>query len=169
MKGVPEVIQWINLALNARRPGLFGMPWRQATGFVESLLRVAGLDWRVARYGLRVSDSAQTYVQTHLNDAAFRRWRAMVVVNRPVLLWYRRDFTQAAWPGHSVIPAQQVETGPIVNDACPYSGQMTTHFMEINDQIWGFCNAFRRDKTMADPCAWPAFAALSGIVTAPTV
>ena len=30
---------------------LFGMPLRQTTGFVESLLRLAGLDWRVPDFG----------------------------------------------------------------------------------------------------------------------
>ena len=47
MKGVPELIKWINSALNGRSPGLFGMALRQTTGFVESLLRLVGLDWAV--------------------------------------------------------------------------------------------------------------------------
>ena len=47
MKGLTGLIQWINSALNGRIPGLFGMPLRKTTGFVESLLRLAGLDWKV--------------------------------------------------------------------------------------------------------------------------
>ena len=47
MKGVPELIQWINSALNGRGPGLFGMALRQTTGFVGSLLRLIGLNWAV--------------------------------------------------------------------------------------------------------------------------
>jgi glutathione S-transferase len=32
--------------------------------------------------------------------------------------------------------------------------------METEGRIFGFCNAFCRDKTVADPDAWPAFTAL---------
>ena len=41
------MIRGINSALNERSPGLFGMPLRQTTGFVESLLHLVGLDWAV--------------------------------------------------------------------------------------------------------------------------
>ena len=41
------MIQWINLALNGQSPGLFGMALRQTTGFVESLLRLIGLNCAV--------------------------------------------------------------------------------------------------------------------------
>ncbi len=42
-----ETIRWIVSALNGRSPGLFGMALRQTTGFVESLLRLVGVDWTV--------------------------------------------------------------------------------------------------------------------------
>jgi glutathione S-transferase len=35
-----------------------------------------------------------------------------------------------------------------------------THFLEMDGRTHGFCNAFCRDKTMADPEAWPAFMAI---------
>jgi glutathione S-transferase len=40
---------------------------------------------------------------------------------------------------------------------CPYSGKPVTHLAEIGGRVFGFCNAFCRDKTVADPEAWPAF------------
>ena len=47
MKGAPETIPWIVSGLNGQRPGRFGLPLRQTTGLVASLLRLAGLDWPV--------------------------------------------------------------------------------------------------------------------------
>jgi glutathione S-transferase len=32
--------------------------------------------------------------------------------------------------------------------------------MQVNNRVFGFCNAFCRDKTVADPEAWPKFMAL---------
>jgi glutathione S-transferase len=32
--------------------------------------------------------------------------------------------------------------------------------MEMDGRRFGFCNAFCRDKTVADPAAWPRFMAL---------
>lgn len=124
---------------------------------------------RIAGYGLAVSESAQAYVQAHLNDPAFRRWRAMAVAHGPVLPWYVRDYAEAAWPMPAPVPARAVANGPSQNDACPYSGLPVTDFLEMEGKIWGFCNPFCRDKTVADPAAWPAFAAMAGIATAPEV
>ena len=45
MKGAPETIPWIVSGLNGQRPGRFGLPLRQTTGLVASLVRLAGLDW----------------------------------------------------------------------------------------------------------------------------
>lgn len=124
---------------------------------------------RIAGYGLAVSDSAQAYVQAHLHDAAFRRWRAMAMAKGPVLPQYVRAYTETPWPMPTPKAAHAVQAGPSVNATCPYSGDPVTHFAQMNGQIWGFCNAFCRDKTVADPAAWPAFAAISGIATAPTL
>jgi glutathione S-transferase len=35
-----------------------------------------------------------------------------------------------------------------------------THFLETGGRIYGFCNAFCRDKTVADLEAWPKFMAI---------
>jgi glutathione S-transferase len=37
-----------------------------------------------------------------------------------------------------------------------------THLLEAGGRVFGFCNAFCRDKTVADPLAWPAFATAWG-------
>lgn len=50
---------------------LFGMPLRQTTGFVESLLRLAGLNWTVPDF------STLCRRQRMLNDPPVSRW------NRP--------------------------------------------------------------------------------------
>jgi glutathione S-transferase len=115
---------------------------------------------RIAGYSLPVGPTSQAYVAAHLNDPAFRRWRAMGNVHGPDLPWYRKDYPQTDWPGPTPRAAQAVASGPSVNDACPYSGKPVTDFMEMEGTVYGFCNAFCRDKTTADPDAWPAFTAL---------
>jgi glutathione S-transferase len=42
----------------------------------------------------------------------------------------------------------------------PYGGGAITHVLDIGGARYGFCNAFCRDKTVADPEAWPKFVAL---------
>lgn len=112
---------------------------------------------RIAGYGLAVSEDAQAYVAAHLADPAFRRWRAMGFASGPELPWYKRDYAQTNWPGPAPIPAMQIEDGTPENDACPYSGKPITHLGRFDGRIFGFCNAFCRDKTVADAAAWPAF------------
>ncbi|WP_166416993.1 glutathione S-transferase [Cochlodiniinecator piscidefendens] len=111
---------------------------------------------RIAGYGLRVSPSAQAYVDAHLSDLAFRRWRAMGLVRGEDLPWYRRDFAKGSWPGPEPMTAQ-IANGPSENATCPYSGDPSVDFLTIEGRVFGFCNPFCRDKTMADPAAWPAF------------
>lgn len=115
---------------------------------------------RIAGYGLTVGPQAQAYVAAHLADPAFRRWRAMGLVRGAELPWYARDLDRTDWPGPAPLAAQPVDTGPAVNAACPYSGDPVTHFLSFEGSLYGFCNAFCRDKTAADPEAWPAFMAL---------
>jgi len=115
---------------------------------------------RIAGYGLAVSDSAQAYVAAHLADPSFRRWRAMGLVHGPDLERYRMDHAKGTWPGPTPATARAVEAGTAENATCPYSGKPVTHLMETNGRIFGMCNAFCRDKTVADPDAWPAFTAL---------
>ncbi|MDH2325339.1 glutathione S-transferase [Cereibacter sp. SYSU M97828] len=95
------------------------------------------------------------YVAAHLAHPSFRRWRAMGMVDGADQAAYARDWPQKDWP-MPVKPATACE-GPAVNDACPYSGKPVTDFLEFDGRVYGFCNPFCRDKTMADPEAWPAF------------
>jgi glutathione S-transferase len=112
---------------------------------------------RIAGYGLKVSDSAQAYVDAHLAHLPFRRWRAMGLVRGADLPWYAKDFAQRPWPGPQALTARAVTEGQSENTACPYSGKPVTDLAEIDGRIFGFCNTFCRDKTVADPEAWPAF------------
>ncbi len=115
---------------------------------------------RIAGYSLPVGKEAAAYVAAHLADPAFRRWRAMGMVHGPDLPWHRKDYPQTDWPGPTPRAAKAVETGTPENTACPYSGKTPTHFMEMEGRTFGFCNPFCRDKTVADPEAWPDFMAL---------
>ena len=115
---------------------------------------------RIATYALPVSDRAQAYVDAHLAHPSFRRWRAMGLVDGADQEFYARDFPRRPWPGPEPLPARAVSEGTPENAACSYSGQPATHLLEIQGRVFGFCNAFCRDKTAADPLAWPAFAAL---------
>ncbi|MEI4473166.1 glutathione S-transferase [Frigidibacter sp. MR17.24] len=114
---------------------------------------------RIAGYNLDVGPEALAYAQAHLADPAFRRWRAMGLADGVVQQIYERDYPQRPWPGPAPIPAEACD-GPSVNGACPYSGDPVTHFLRLEGRVWGFCNAFCRDKTLADPAAWPAFEAM---------
>lgn len=115
---------------------------------------------RIATYGLEVSDSARAYVDAHLSDLAFRRWRALGLTTGPDLPWYARDYAQVAWPGPKPLVAKPVKHGPSVNANCPYSGKPITEdafFIALDGKIYGFCNAGCREKTIADPEAWTSF------------
>ena len=115
---------------------------------------------RIAGHNLSVSEGAMAYVEAHLRHPSFRRWRAMGLVDGADQPFYARDWPTRDWPGPLPLAAQAVETGPSVNASCPYSGKPVTHFMTMDGTVYGFCNAFCRDKTVADPEAWPAFMAL---------
>ncbi|MFD0980208.1 glutathione S-transferase [Tropicimonas aquimaris] len=115
---------------------------------------------RIAGYGLPVSEAGQAYVAAHLADPAFRRWRAMGIAEGTDLPWYDRDYPLADWPGPEPIPARAVDAGPSINETCPYSGDPVTDYAEIAGRVIGFCNPFCRDKSVADPAAWPQLAPL---------
>ncbi len=115
---------------------------------------------RIAGYGLPTGADAAKYVAAHLGDGAFRRWRAMGLTVRYDPVPYALPFETGDWPGPAPRTARAVEAGPSVNAACPYSGKPVTHFLELDGRIFGFCNAFCRDKTVNDPDAWPAFVAM---------
>ena len=114
---------------------------------------------RFVTYGIDLDETAQAYVDAHLHETANRQWRAMgqTVSYDP----FPHDFgleTQP-WP-IDLIAAKPVENGLSKNATCPYSGDPVTHFLETGGKVYGFCNAVCRDKTVADPGAWPKFMAL---------
>lgn len=111
---------------------------------------------RIAGYGLPVSPAAQSYVMAHLNDTRFRQWRAMGRTKTYTPFPYEMPLERRIWPGPKPLSARRA-AGPSINDACPYSGLPVTDFLELEGNIWGFCNPFCRDKTLNDPEAWPAF------------
>lgn len=120
----------------------------------------APLATRIATYNLPVGPEAAAYVAAHLAHPSFRRWRAMGLVDGADQPFYRRDYPQRPWPGATPLPARAVEGTEAENTACPYSGKSVTHVLELDGRRFGFCNAFCRDKTVADPEAWPKFMAL---------
>ena len=74
--------------------------------------------------------------------------------------YYRRDYPRRDWPGPKPLPARATDGTQAENATCPYSGKPVTHVLELNGRRFGFCNAFCRDNTAADPEAWPQFMAL---------
>ncbi len=112
---------------------------------------------RIAGYNLPVSDRARAYVDAHLSHPSFRRWRAMGMVDGADQPYYKRDWPRRPWPGPLPLPARAVDGTEAENTACPYSGKPVTHVLQISGRRIGFCNAFCRDKTVADPEAWPKF------------
>lgn len=115
---------------------------------------------RIATYNLPVSDRAMAYVKAHLAHPSFRRWRAMGMVDGADQDFYRRPYPRRPWPGPVPLHARAVEGTEAENAACPYSGGPVTHVLDLQGRRFGFCNAFCRDKTVADPEAWPKFMAL---------
>ena len=112
---------------------------------------------RFATYGLAQSDFAESYIQTHVNDEAFRQWRAMGYAENHQLTVYDKDLPKGSWVGPGPKAARAVDGVEAENTQCPYSGDPVTHVLEMDGRRSGFCNAFCRDKTVADPLAWPAF------------
>jgi glutathione S-transferase len=115
---------------------------------------------RIATYNLPMSDRAMDYVQAHLAHPSFRRWRAMGLVDGADQEFYRRPYPRRPWPGPVPMAARAVEGLAAENAACPYSGKPVSHVLELQGRRFGFCNAFCRDKTVADPEAWAEFMAL---------
>ena len=115
---------------------------------------------RIAGYNLPVGPAAAAYVAQHLAHPSFRRWRAMGQIDGTDQPYYDRPYPRRPWPGPAIAKAVALASGPSVNAACPYSGKSATHFLELDGKVWGFCNAFCRDKTVADPDAWPRFTAM---------
>jgi len=111
---------------------------------------------RIAGYNLPVPPDAAAYVAAHLSCPSFRRWRAMGRAENLEQPSYSMPYAERTWPG----PAPRLATladGESENAACPYSGKPVTHSLRMDGRIWGFCNAFCRDKTLHDPVVWPKF------------
>jgi len=113
---------------------------------------------RIATYDLPVTPAQAAYVTAHLAHPSFRRWRATAMVDGADQDCYRRAYPRRPWPGPTPLAAGAVAAGMPENANCLYSGQPVTHLMQAGGRVFGFCNALCRDKTVADPLAWPAFA-----------
>jgi len=119
---------------------------------------------RIIGYGLPVSDANRAYCLDLLAETPVRQWRAMGLTVTYEPFPYEQNLPSHPWLIGGTSRAQVVTTGPSVNTHCPYSGKPVTHFLELDGQVWGFCNAFCRDKTVADPSAWPKFQTMIGAV-----
>lgn len=111
---------------------------------------------RISGYNLPITPQAAEYVDLHLRDLAFRRWRAMGATKTYDPFPYGKGLARGTWPGPAPMQAEICE-GPGENPTCPYSGDPSEDFLKINGRIFGFCNPFCRDKTLHDPEAWPKF------------
>ena len=65
--------------------------------------------------------------------------------------------TRLQWPGPQLDTATTTDGQAAENETCLYSGDPITHTLELDGRRFGFCNSFCRDKTLADPLAWPNF------------
>ncbi len=152
MKDVTRISELWSLArdrFGANGPWLFG-DYSAADAFYAPIAN------RFATYGIALGVTAQAYVDAHIADTANRQWRAMGQTVTYDPFPYDFGLAKAPWPV-DIIPAEPVETGPSENKSCPYSGDPVTHYLVMDGRKFGFCNAFCRDKTVADPSAWPKF------------
>jgi glutathione S-transferase len=111
---------------------------------------------RIAGFGLPVSAPIQAYVDAHLSDKAFRRWRSLGLTKSYDPVPYIEGQNLTDWPGPKPQFAQ-IATGPSINNSCPYSGKPVSNYLKLDGKVWGFCNPTCRDKTLNDPEAWPEF------------
>jgi glutathione S-transferase len=112
---------------------------------------------RIATYGLSVSDTALAYVRGPPGAARVPPLARHGAGRGPELKQYDMPLARAPFPPSRRGPRARRRTGRRKTPLCPYSGKPVTHLAEIDGRIFGFCNAFCRDKTVADPEAWPAF------------
>lgn len=143
----------------ARRTTRSTEPWLCGNYSIADVF-FAPVATRIATYNLAVSPAAAAYVAAHLAHPMFRQWRAMGHADGADQDYYRRDYPTRSWPGPARLPAHAVDGTQSENTACPYSGKPVTHALEVAGRRFGFCNAFCRDKTVADAEAWPEFIAI---------
>jgi len=67
---------------------------------------------RIAGHNLPVSKAGQAYVTAHLAHPAFRRWRAMSLVDSPDQPFYNRDWPTRDWTGPAPLPTELCEARP---------------------------------------------------------
>lgn len=146
-------VMWGEALARSGGPFLFGE-------FTLADVFYAPVATRIATYLLPVSETLQRYVRAHLDRLDFRRWRALGDAEGPDLTQYEMPLARAPFPAAPRLPAKAVESGPSVNELCPYSGKPVAHFAEVDGRVYGFCNAGCRDKTVFDAEAWPAFMAI---------
>ncbi|WP_370205347.1 glutathione S-transferase [Pararhodobacter marinus] len=155
-----QIWDWARAETGASGPWLCGTYCAADAFFAPVAARIAG-------YTLPVGPQARAYVEAHLSHGPFRRWRAMGLVDGPDQPFYDRPWARRAWPGPEPLGAEACE-GPSINEACPYSGRPVTHVARFqlpgmgpgDTRVVGFCNTFCRDKSVADPEAWPQLMAL---------
>ena len=135
-------------------------PWLLGTYSIADIA-FAPVAARFAGYDVALSDVAQAYVDSHLSETWFRQWRTMALVTGDTLPWYAKPFDTKAWPGPRPLIAKIVDSGPAVNDRCPFTGGKPAYFLELDGIVYGFENELCRDETAHDPAAWPAFMALT--------
>ena len=119
---------------------------------------------RIIGYGLPVSEANHAYCLELLSDTSVRQWRAMGMTVQYDPFPYPQNLTATPRLIGAVSHAKPVEGGPSRNAACPYSGKPVSDYLELDGHRWGFCNPFCRDKTAADPEAWPKFTAMVSAV-----
>ncbi len=115
---------------------------------------------RILTYDLPVTPRVRAYAEAMIAITPFRQWRAIGLVDGPEQSTYDMDLPRQPFPALPVLAAKAVENGTPENALCPYSGDPVTDLMELDGRIFGFCNPFCRDKTVADPEAWPKFMAI---------
>lgn len=153
LQRLEQIWQWAKEEYTSDTPWLCGEYSVADVMFAPVAARIAG-------YNLSVNSLAQEYVRAHLADLAFRRWRAMALVQGVHQGVYDRDFPQMDFPAPAVLQATAVKSdraAESINAYCPYSQKEVTDFLELDGRIYGFCHPFCRDKTAADPEAWPDF------------
>ena len=138
-------------------------PWLFGTYSIADVF-YAPVATRFATFNLPRNAVSDAYIQTHLTDPSFRRWRAMGLAENDIQPGYDHDLPEGAWPGPARLSATAVDTGPSENANCPYSGDPVTDYLELDGRIFGFCNPFCRDKTVADAAAWDRFMGIYGLM-----
>ena len=144
---------------HARRVTQAAGPWLCGDYSIADAI-FAPMAVRLANYGFDTRPVTQAYVAAHLADPALRRWRAMGLAAGKSSIAFEYDGPSRPWPSPAPLAAEAVSDGVAENAACPYSGDPVTHLLRMEGRTFGFCDAFCRDKTVADPAAWPAFMAL---------